>query len=175
MLFQPGRRRPQMETNMSSISDTGSAAGPDFVDRSGYPGGWRRSGRCSGRWSSFELLAMVLGFMVYWPIGLGIIAYKMVQRRRGPGEDWFNSMRQSFGGGGRPFSTGFRAEWGGFGVNRTGNAAFDEWRKAEIERLEAERRKLEEAQREFAEFADEARRARDREEFERFMARRPQA
>ncbi len=118
---------------------------------------------------------MVLGFMVYWPIGLGIIAYKMVQRRRGPGEDWFNSMRQSFGGGGRPFSTGFRAEWGGFGVNRTGNAAFDEWRKAEIERLEAERRKLEEAQREFAEFADEARRARDREEFERFMARRPQA
>ena len=86
-------------------------------------------------------------------------------------------MRQSFGGGGRPFSgaAGFRGDWGGFGANRTGNAAFDEWRKAEIERREAERRKLEDAQREFAEFADEARRARDREEFERFMARRPQA
>ena len=54
-------------------------------------------------------------------------------------------------------------------AQRTGNAAFDEWRKTEIERLEAERRKLEDAQREFAAFAEEARKSKDREEFERFM------
>ena len=51
----------------------------------------------------------------------------------------------------------------------TGNAAFDEWGAAEIARLEEERRKLQEAQREFAEYVDEIRRAKDREEFERFM------
>ena len=55
---------------------------------------------------------------------------------------------------------------------RTGNAAFDEWRTAELARLDEERRKLDEAQREFAEYSDAIRRAKDREEFERFMAER---
>ena len=39
-------------------------------------------------------------------------------------------------------------------------------------RLDEERRKLDEAQREFAEYVDAIRRAKDREEFERFMAER---
>lgn len=51
----------------------------------------------------------------------------------------------------------------------TGNAAFDEWKAAEIARLEEERRKLQEASREFSEFVENIRRAKDREEFERFM------
>ena len=56
----------------------------------------------------------------------------------------------------------------------TGNTAFDDWRNAEIERIEKERQKLAEAEREFAAFVAELRRAKDREEFDRFMsARRP--
>ena len=54
----------------------------------------------------------------------------------------------------------------------TGNAAFDEWRTVELARLDEERRKLDDAQREFAEYVDAIRRAKDREEFERFMAER---
>ena len=54
----------------------------------------------------------------------------------------------------------------------TGNAAFDDWRTAELARLDEERRKLDDAQREFAEYSDAIRRAKDREEFERFMAER---
>ena len=54
----------------------------------------------------------------------------------------------------------------------TGNAAFDEWRTAELARLDEERRKLDDAQREFAEYVEAIRRAKDREEFERFMAER---
>jgi hypothetical protein len=61
---------------------------------------------------------------------------------------------------------------GGFYTPSTGNAAFDEWRTAELARLDEERRKLDEAQREFAEYVDAIRRAKDREEFERFMAER---
>ena len=41
--------------------------------------------------------------------------------------------------------------------------------RLEAVRLEEERRKLEEAEREFAVHIEELRRARDREEFERFM------
>ena len=51
----------------------------------------------------------------------------------------------------------------------SGNTAFDEWREAELARLEEERRKLEAAHREFAEYLDNVRKAKDREEFQRFM------
>ena len=54
----------------------------------------------------------------------------------------------------------------------TGNAAFNEWRTTELARLDEERRKLDEAQREFSEYVDAIRRAKDREEFDRFMAER---
>ena len=59
--------------------------------------------------------------------------------------------------------------WGRGYSSPSGNRAFDEWREAELARLEEERRKLEDAHREFAEFVENIRKAKDREEFERFM------
>ena len=41
----------------------------------------RQSG--GSRWSAFEIIAMVLGFIVFWPIGLAILGYKFWQRRYG--------------------------------------------------------------------------------------------
>jgi hypothetical protein len=160
-----------LETNMSSMSDTGPTPGAGGT--SGYGTSWRRSGSCGIKgWSPVEILATVLGFMVYWPIGVGLIAWKLMRQNGSTRHDWFGNLRSSFAGHGfGDAGAAFRADWSGFAPGRTGNAAFDEWRKSEIERLEAERRKLEEAQREFAAFAEEARRARDREEFERFMSR----
>ncbi len=152
---------------MSSVSDAGS------------DGAWRRRGSCGAKWTPVELLAMVLGFMVYWPIGLGLIAWKLLQRRKafdGPaGEDWLGALRDKFndvsarGFGGQ----GFGPAADGSGAP-SGNAAFDEWRRHEIERLDEERRKLDKARADFAAFVDEARKSKDREEFERFMGRRPQ-
>ncbi len=52
---------------------------------------------------------------------------------------------------------------------RSGNVAFDEYRARELKRLEEERRKLEEERREFETFMQNLRRARDQEEFDRFM------
>jgi hypothetical protein len=51
----------------------------------------------------------------------------------------------------------------------TGNVAFDEFRKAEIERLEAERRKLDEMVDEFDAHLRNLRRAKDQAEFDEFM------
>ena len=42
---------------------------------------WRSGG--GSRWSAFEIIAMVLGFIVFWPIGLAILGYKFWQRRYG--------------------------------------------------------------------------------------------
>ena len=158
---------------MSSTFGAEPAAGSDGAGGSPYRGHWRRSGRCGASWSAAEILAVVLGFMVYWPIGVAILGYGILQRRRGPGGSWFEAMRGSFSGS--AFASGAASFGRDFTWGRSGNSSFDAWRAAEIERLEAERRKLEDAQRDFSAFAEEARRARDKEEFERFTARRPAA
>ena len=54
----------------------------------------------------------------------------------------------------------------------TGNVAFDDWRKAELDRMEEERRKLDEMRAEFDSYLRELRRAKDQEEFDRFMRER---
>ena len=58
---------------------------------------------------------------------------------------------------------------GSRGFSASGNVAFDEYRERELKRLEEERRKLEEERREFETFMQNLRRARDKEEFDRFM------
>ena len=55
-------------------------------------------------------------------------------------------------------------------TERTGNVAFDDWREKELGRLDAERRRLHEASVEFETYARELRRAKDQEEFDRFMS-----
>ena len=133
---------------------------------------WRRGG---SRWTAFEIIAMVLGFIVFWPIGLAILGYKFWQSRNGGPDlqtlanDKWESARAMMGSN----------SWGCGAAKRasrfyaaSGNVAFDEWRAAELVRLDEERRKLDEAQREFAEYVDAIRRAKDREEFDRFMAER---
>jgi hypothetical protein len=137
---------------------------------SSFDGGSGHCGRM--RWKPFELAAMVLGFIVFWPIGLAILLAKFWQRRHGDQSDLFTFAQEKVAGfqrafyardglgGGSPASPGWRS---------TGNVAFDEWRESELARLEAERRKLADAERAFAEHIKELRRARDRDEFESFM------
>ena len=57
----------------------------------------------------------------------------------------------------------------------TGNVAFDDWRKAELDRMEEERRRLDEMRAEFDSYLRELRRAKDQEEFDRFMRERANA
>jgi hypothetical protein len=117
---------------------------------------------------------MVLGFIVFWPIGLGVLAWKFWQKKSGyPGdiisfgrEKWGNWANWTRGSDRWGFSVKTAS---GFGMGSTGNRAFDEWRATELARLEEERQKLVAAEREFAEFMENLRHARDREEFERFM------
>jgi Protein of unknown function (DUF2852) len=141
---------------------------------------WRRRG--GSRWSPFEIIAMVLGFIVFWPIGLAILFYKGWQRRYGGPDlqtlaaDKWQDARHMMAS-----NSSWKSSWGCGGAMRnarsfytpaSGNAAFDEWRTAELARLDEERRKLDDAQREFGEYVDAIRRAKDRDEFERFMTER---
>ena len=54
----------------------------------------------------------------------------------------------------------------------TGNSAFEDYKSSELARLEEERRRLFEAQEQFGAHLDRLKRARDRAEFDQFMAER---
>ena len=158
---------------MSAYSNTSEASA-----RCGS--GWRGN---RAPWHPVELVAMVLGFMMFWPVGLAILALKMWQRKSGEtgdlasaarsaysrSQDWAQGMAGSWNRGGPGWAQpqGFAS-----GMGRTGNSAFDDWRASELAKLEEERKRLANAEREFADHIDGLRRARDREEFERFMAAR---
>jgi hypothetical protein len=154
----------------------GSSGNPDRESR--------RSRRCGrARWRPVELFAMILGFIVFWPIGLAILFLKIWQKREGRSDqdlvDFVQERTSEMRSRCMSRSQWASAEWApkewrqGFaGVRPTGNSAFDDWRSAELARLEEERQKLIAAEREFAEHLDRLRRARDREEFERFMSER---
>lgn len=116
-------------------------------------------------WNPVAILVMVLGFIAFWPIGLAVLAYILLQQKfnlptkfRSP-----DAFAQCFRSRGRDFRSSFKT---------TGNVAFDEWRKAELDRLEKERDNLEQMRRDFDSHMYELRRARDREEFDRFMRER---
>jgi hypothetical protein len=101
---------------------------------------------------------MVIGFIVFWPIGLAILAYMIWSGRMGCGRrhrgDW----------GGQRFREKF-GKWSGPSGPQyaTGNRAFDEYRADTLRRLEEEAR-------DFEGFLDRLRMAKDKVEFDEFMA-----
>jgi hypothetical protein len=117
-------------------------------------------------WTPATIALMVLGFVVFWPLGLAMLAYIIFgDRLKGFKRDAnatvdgvFSSVKRGCARG------GFRGP-----QFRTGNVAFDDWRDAELARLEEERRKLDEMREEFDDYVRELRRAKDQDEFDRFM------
>jgi len=114
-------------------------------------------------WTPATIALMILGFVVFWPLGLAMLAYIIFgERLRGFKRD-ANSAADGFFAGCRRSHGRYRPHFS------TGNVAFDDWRKAELDRLEEERRKLDEMREEFDSYMRELRRAKDQEEFDRFM------
>jgi len=115
-------------------------------------------------WTPATIALMVVGFMVFWPLGLAMLAYILWGDRLG---DFKGKMNRATDGVFRGCGRGR----GGFAAHsRTGNVAFDDWRAKEMERIEEERRKLDEMRDAFDDYLRELRRAKDQDEFDRFMA-----
>jgi hypothetical protein len=113
---------------------------------------------CRQRWEPWEIALMVSGFVVFWPAGLAILTW-ILWRHSGqpvPRLALLERLR------GRPLT----------GLRPHANSAFEDWKRGELDRLEQERRRLAQAEQDFSDFLDQLKRARDREEFDRFMAAR---
>jgi hypothetical protein len=124
-------------------------------------------------WTPLTIALMVLGFVFFWPLGLAMLAYILwgdrIPEFRRNAEGVRDDFRRSFAFGGCGHA---RQRWGGY---PSGNAAFDDYRAAELKRLDEERRRLDEERAEFETFVRNLRRARDQEEFDRFKADRDRA
>ena len=105
------------------------------------------------------LAVILIAFWTAWPVGLAVLAYLVGSGRlrawsEAPGA-WFNLRTEDAGAGRsrrhRPSSSG--------------NRAFDEYREETLRRLEEE-------QREFQDYLERLRRARDKAEFDGFVAER---
>ncbi len=122
---------------------------------------------------SLEIGAIVVAFVYWWPLAAAYIAWKVagypalseLRGIAGRGLSWNTGTARS------RFAAAFEAANGG----STGNLAFDAYRRSEIERLDAQRRALQEESRAFAEFVEELKRAKDREQFDAFMQKRRSA
>jgi hypothetical protein len=91
----------------------------------------------------------VIGFVVFWPIGLALLAYVI----------WSKRMRCRHWGHDRNHARGFGR------MGSTGNSAFDSYREETLKRLEEERDA-------FVGFLNQLRAAKDRAEFDQFMTSR---
>ena len=97
--------------------------------------------RGKGAW----IAAMVIGFILFWPLGLALLAYMMWSKRM------FNAPSCSRRGSRRMMNTG-----------STGNKAFDAYKADTLRRLEEE-------QTNFEAFLERLRDAKDKAEFDQFM------
>ncbi len=96
------------------------------------------------------IMAMVIGFIFFWPVGLAILFYTI----------WSNRMSCNSWG---------RRNWNArTPVTATGNSAFDTYREETLKRLDEERTA-------FTSFLEQLRNAKDKAEFDQFMTNRQQS
>jgi hypothetical protein len=104
------------------------------------------------------IVLMILGFWAWWPLGLAILAFTIGSGRMGCWNHrgmnrWQDKMDRMSS----------KVNWWGTTPPPSGNRAFDEYRADTLRRLQEE-------QREFKEFLQRLRFAKDRAEFDQFMA-----
>ena len=121
-------------------------------------------------WTPLTIILMVLGFIVFWPLGLLMLAYILWGDRIPEIRRHFEGLKESPAGAAREHNYEFFRDMGG--STASGNAAFDDYRAQELRRLDEERQQLDKERKEFESFVRDLRHARDREEFDRFMQRR---
>ncbi|OQW60920.1 MAG: hypothetical protein A4S14_18470 [Proteobacteria bacterium SG_bin9] len=140
---------------MSNTADFDRWGRPHFEER-------QHPGFMNSPWHPGWIALTVLGFILWWPIGLALLFYTLGSRKMGcwSSDRFAHKMeRMQY----KMDRMRDRFDRRGFYAPSSGNRAFDEYR---VETL----RRLEEEQTEFKDFLDRLRHAKDKAEFDQFMA-----
>jgi hypothetical protein len=133
------------------------------------PPGWAERSACGGFGigKAGTIVLLILGFMLWWPVGLAVLVYMFWSGRMG-------FLARGRHENGAPPWQGMSAPWSGWrnwcsggpaAPRSSGNRAFDDYRADTLRRLEEE-------QQEFGAFLDRLRFAKDKAEFDQFMTER---
>jgi len=135
---------------------------PDNRTRGHCCGSWGKS----GNWSGFNIAAMVLGFVFFWPLGLFILYWIITGRNV---KDLPQGIRDTW--------SRMTGSWSGSGMHnhngRTDNSVFNDFQQTQIDRIREIKEEIKERSRRFGEFRADAKRRADEEEFNRFMSDTP--
>jgi len=112
----------------------------------------------SGRWTGVNIVAMVVGFVLFWPVGLVVLF-------------WIYSGRDV-----RDLPGAVREQWGRMFNGQksvqgdSDNVVFNDYQQTQYDRIREIKEEIKSRAQRFAEFRMDARRRADQEEFDRFMA-----
>ncbi|HEX3575471.1 MAG TPA: DUF2852 domain-containing protein [Rhodopila sp.] len=136
---------------------------PWGYDQWGGPPFWHPAGLSRPAAIAFT----VLGFIFWWPVGLALLIYLIGSGRMGCFGRRRRAMYQQYGQDAGPW-----ANWKAWAcgpsdrpASTSGNRAFDEYKAETLRRMEEE-------QKDFGAFLDRLRFAKDKSEFDQFMAER---
>lgn len=125
---------------------------------SSHRGEVRDGSPCSGGWTGMNLVAMILGFVVFWPLGLFMVF-------------WICSGRHV-----RDIPAAAQELWakvgGGAALRRDGgsdNVVFNDYQQTQFDRIREIKEEIRTRAERFAAFRADAKRRADEEEFNRFM------
>ncbi|MDB5614286.1 MAG: hypothetical protein JWQ22_1939 [Devosia sp.] len=123
------------------------------------------------QWSPLTIALMVLGFITFPPLGFIVLGYILWGEKFGGSQE----KAQAYWNKGRSWvssNKGKHRNWNtqrSYGMNTSGNAAFDDYRAEQLKRLDEERARLDAEIDAFHDYMANLNKAKDREEFDRFM------
>lgn len=121
-----------------------------------------KAGGCCGfgakaNWSGINIAAMVIGFVLFWPLGLFMLYWILTGRNASDIGDRLAEKWRSFKGHERA------------GSRHTDNEFFNEFEQTQFDRIREIKDEIKDRARRFREFRADAKRRADEEEFRRFM------
>ena len=150
-----------------------SSANGSTIDSSGqqsYKSSFNRSGKgccAKGNWSPLNIAAMVIGFVLFWPVGLVVLYWNISGRNvqdlpKAAQEKWIDLTN------GELFSKRGYSNNSDKGASE--NSVFDEFQQTQYDRIREIKEEIKNRARNFRDFRADSKRTEDESEFNDFMS-----
>ncbi len=126
-------------------------------------------------WTPFGIGMMVLGYIVFWPLGLVLTLWMVSGRHvadlpRSIGQTVSGWFPRRDGDGGWSGHAGKADGFSGFSRSSgSGNSVFDDYQQTQYDRISEIKQEIKDTWRRFREFRSDEQRRQERDEFDRFM------
>ena len=145
---------------MSSMSGTTYDQTTKRSSENGY-GGWSNP----TNWGCTNIAVMVLGFILFWPIGLFLLFWVSTGRHVG---DLARAIKEKLARLTEKLGSG-----NGFTESTSGNVVFEEYQQTQYDRIREIRDEIKNRAQRFSSYREDAKRRADEEEFRQFMSDNP--